>query len=190
MSILESTAVYFSVRHWRDLAEPGLRWAYVFGWQPLPASRRPGLVRALLGPRTAPRPVGNAHGRHTTRVTSPGRTTSLTRPVWPQPTNAGARPPREGSALCQGVAYCGACGCAIWVRRQDRYRRYVDSHSRADLDKQRTGCQAEHRTTCTPARAAIHRHRRTPGYATSPGTDAPSTGPSARSSRWPAKLLA
>jgi DNA invertase Pin-like site-specific DNA recombinase len=25
-------------------------------------------------------------------------------------TNAGARPPREGGALCQGIIYCGACG--------------------------------------------------------------------------------
>jgi DNA invertase Pin-like site-specific DNA recombinase len=25
-------------------------------------------------------------------------------------TNAGARPPREGSALCQGIIYCGSCG--------------------------------------------------------------------------------
>lgn len=25
-------------------------------------------------------------------------------------TNAGARPPREGSALCQGIIWCGACG--------------------------------------------------------------------------------
>jgi hypothetical protein len=25
-------------------------------------------------------------------------------------TNAGARPPREGSALCQGIVTCGSCG--------------------------------------------------------------------------------
>src|SRR5204862_1345348 len=25
-------------------------------------------------------------------------------------TNAGARPPREGSALCQGIIFCGSCG--------------------------------------------------------------------------------
>ncbi|HJY71581.1 MAG TPA: zinc ribbon domain-containing protein, partial [Streptosporangiaceae bacterium] len=25
-------------------------------------------------------------------------------------TNAGARPPREGCALCQGIIVCGSCG--------------------------------------------------------------------------------
>jgi hypothetical protein len=47
-------------------------------------------------------------------------------------TNAGARPPREGTALCQGIVFCGACGRAIQVRYQDRYPRYECSHSRAD----------------------------------------------------------
>ena len=47
-------------------------------------------------------------------------------------TNAGARPPREGSALCQGIVYCGACGRSMQVRYQDRYPRYECSHSRAD----------------------------------------------------------
>jgi DNA invertase Pin-like site-specific DNA recombinase len=47
-------------------------------------------------------------------------------------TNAGARPPREGTALCQGIVFCGACGRAVQVRYQDRYPRYECSHSRAD----------------------------------------------------------
>jgi len=47
-------------------------------------------------------------------------------------TNAGARPPREGSALCQGIVYCGACGRSMQVRYQDRRPRYECSHSRAD----------------------------------------------------------
>ncbi len=47
-------------------------------------------------------------------------------------TNAGARPPRGGSALCQGIAFCGACGRSMQVRYQDRYPRYECSHSRAD----------------------------------------------------------
>src|SRR5512133_51039 len=46
--------------------------------------------------------------------------------------NAGARPPREGSALCQGIVFCGACGRSMQVRYQDRYPRYECSHSRAD----------------------------------------------------------
>ena len=47
-------------------------------------------------------------------------------------TNAGARPPREGSALCQAIVFCGACGRSMQVRYQDRYPRYECSHSRAD----------------------------------------------------------
>ena len=43
-------------------------------------------------------------------------------------TNAGARPPREGTALCQGIVFCGACGRSVQVR----YPRYECSHSRAD----------------------------------------------------------
>jgi hypothetical protein len=47
-------------------------------------------------------------------------------------TNAGARPPREGTALCQGIVFCGACGRSRQVRYQDRHPRYECSHSRAD----------------------------------------------------------
>ena len=47
-------------------------------------------------------------------------------------TNAGARPPREGTALCQGIVFCGACGRSMQVRYQDRHPRYECSHSRAD----------------------------------------------------------
>jgi DNA invertase Pin-like site-specific DNA recombinase len=47
-------------------------------------------------------------------------------------TNAGQRPPREGTALCQGIVFCGACGRSMQVRYQDRYPRYECSHSRHD----------------------------------------------------------
>ena len=47
-------------------------------------------------------------------------------------TNAGARPPREGTALCQGIVFCGACGRSMQVRYQDRMPRYECGHSRAD----------------------------------------------------------
>jgi hypothetical protein len=42
-------------------------------------------------------------------------------------TSAGPRPPREGTALCQGIVFCGACGRSMQVR----YPRYEGSHSRA-----------------------------------------------------------
>lgn len=47
-------------------------------------------------------------------------------------TNTGARPPREGTALCQGIVFCGACGRSMQVRYQDHYPHYECSHSRAD----------------------------------------------------------
>jgi DNA invertase Pin-like site-specific DNA recombinase len=47
-------------------------------------------------------------------------------------TNAGARPPREGTALCQGIVFCGTCGRSMQVRYQDRLPRYECGHSRAD----------------------------------------------------------
>lgn len=47
-------------------------------------------------------------------------------------TNAGQRPPREGTALCQGIVFCGACGRSMQVRYQDRLPRYECAHSRAD----------------------------------------------------------
>jgi DNA invertase Pin-like site-specific DNA recombinase len=47
-------------------------------------------------------------------------------------TNAGERPPREGSALCQGVVFCGGCGRSMGVRYADRRPYYECSHSRRD----------------------------------------------------------
>jgi DNA invertase Pin-like site-specific DNA recombinase len=59
-------------------------------------------------------------------------------------TNAGARPPREGTALCQGIVFCGACGRPMQVRYQASSPRYYCSRSRAD----RTATPG-----CGPARA-------------------------------------
>ena len=47
-------------------------------------------------------------------------------------TNAGARPPREGTALCQGIVFCGACSRSMQVRYQNRRPYYECSHSRHD----------------------------------------------------------
>ena len=53
-------------------------------------------------------------------------------------TSAGARPPREGSALCQGIIYCG-CGRHMAVHYQDGRAYYK---CRARPDRQATpGCQ-------------------------------------------------
>jgi len=47
-------------------------------------------------------------------------------------THSGQRPPREGSAICQGILRCGACGGSITTlhRREGSY--YECGHSRAD----------------------------------------------------------
>jgi DNA invertase Pin-like site-specific DNA recombinase len=47
-------------------------------------------------------------------------------------TNAGARPPREGSALCQGIVVCGACGRAMSTRYAGAQPYYECARSRAD----------------------------------------------------------
>jgi len=47
-------------------------------------------------------------------------------------TNAGARPPREGTALCQGIIFCGSCGRAMSTRYADAHPYYECAHSRAD----------------------------------------------------------
>ncbi len=47
-------------------------------------------------------------------------------------TSAGARPPREGSALCQGIVFCGACGRPMQVAYQGGHPRYDCVQSRRD----------------------------------------------------------
>jgi DNA invertase Pin-like site-specific DNA recombinase len=47
-------------------------------------------------------------------------------------TNAGERPPREGSALCQGIVYCGGCGRSMGVRYANARPYYECSRSRRD----------------------------------------------------------
>ncbi|MGH9122481.1 MAG: recombinase family protein [Acidimicrobiales bacterium] len=48
-------------------------------------------------------------------------------------TNAGARPPREGYALCQGIITCGSCGRPMGTRyHRDGNAAYECSASRAD----------------------------------------------------------
>lgn len=47
-------------------------------------------------------------------------------------TNAGARPPREGAALCQGIVLCGSCGRAMSTRYAGGQPYYECARSRAD----------------------------------------------------------
>lgn len=47
-------------------------------------------------------------------------------------TNAGARPPREGSALCQGILVCGSCGKPMRTDYPTDQRPSYECSSRAD----------------------------------------------------------
>lgn len=47
-------------------------------------------------------------------------------------TNSGARPPREGSALCQGIIICGGCGRPMDVHYVNRQPHYDCTRSRSD----------------------------------------------------------
>ncbi|TQC38354.1 recombinase, partial [Rhodococcus sp. WS4] len=47
-------------------------------------------------------------------------------------TNAGARPPREGSALCQGILVCGSCGKPMCTNYRTDQRPSYECSSRAD----------------------------------------------------------
>jgi DNA invertase Pin-like site-specific DNA recombinase len=47
-------------------------------------------------------------------------------------TNAGARPPREGPALCQGIIACGACGKPMRTNYHTETRPAYECSSRAD----------------------------------------------------------
>jgi DNA invertase Pin-like site-specific DNA recombinase len=47
-------------------------------------------------------------------------------------TYVGARPPREGGALCQGIVFCGACGKAMSSYHSGGHDYYDCSHARAD----------------------------------------------------------
>src|SRR5512140_620489 len=47
-------------------------------------------------------------------------------------TAAGARPPREGCALCQGIIYCGSCGKPMMTNYHTDQRPSYECSSRAD----------------------------------------------------------
>ncbi|MEV6444710.1 recombinase family protein [Amycolatopsis sp. NPDC051716] len=50
-------------------------------------------------------------------------------------TNAGARPPREGIALCQGIIFCGGCGARMGTRYGHRHYVHYECSSARDHAK-------------------------------------------------------
>ncbi len=113
------------------LNNPCYAGAYVFGRY---ASRRTvdpdgsihsGISLLPHGPVAGPDPTT------TTPATSAGTTTWPTRRSWPRNrTNAGARPAREGQALCQGIISCGSCGRPMSTRYHRDGRGAYECHAR------------------------------------------------------------
>ncbi|MGH3212822.1 MAG: recombinase family protein [Trebonia sp.] len=69
-------------------------------------------------------------------------------------TNAGARPPREGSALCQGIIYCGSCGKPMRTNYHDDDHAAYECSSRADRLTTPT-CRSVSAVTVDDAVAAV-----------------------------------
>jgi len=68
-------------------------------------------------------------------------------------TNAGARPPREGSALCQGIVLCGSCGRPMSTRYAGAQPYYECARARAD-HVATPGCRSVRAATVDDAVAA------------------------------------
>ncbi len=135
----------------------GGAWAGELRWGRLTYSRacgvlsNPAYAGAYVHGRFRSRRVVNPDG--TTRL----RTTELPRPEWPvlivdhhegyisweqfltieaklaaNCTTTGARPPREGPAICQGIIFCGACGRAMSTYSAGGHDYYDCAHARQD----------------------------------------------------------
>lgn len=65
-------------------------------------------------------------------------------------TQQGARPPREGSALLQGLVQCGRCGRPMGTEYHSGRPHYCCSHSRADQTN-RPGCRSVAAVLVDPA---------------------------------------
>ena len=77
-------------------------------------------------------------------------------------TNAGARPPREGSALCQGIIYCGSCGKPMRTNYHDDDHPAYECSSRADR-LTTPSCRSVSAVTVDDAVAAVLLEALTPG---------------------------
>ncbi len=92
------------------LKNPGYAGAYVFGRY---ASRRTvdpgGTVHTAMAERPRAEWPVLIKDHHEGYITWPGYLANEAR-LAANRTNAGARPPREGCALCQGIIWCGSCG--------------------------------------------------------------------------------
>jgi hypothetical protein len=69
-------------------------------------------------------------------------------------TSAGARPPREGAALCQGIIYCGACGRAMTTHHSAGNDYYDCAHARANHTRT-SSCRSVQAATVDAAVAEV-----------------------------------
>jgi DNA invertase Pin-like site-specific DNA recombinase len=77
-------------------------------------------------------------------------------------TASGARTVREGSALCQGIIYCGSCGGPMVANYQGGDRANYECHSRRD-GKKAPGCRGIATTALDDAVARVLLDALTPG---------------------------
>jgi DNA invertase Pin-like site-specific DNA recombinase len=98
------------------LANPSYAGTYVFGRY---SSRRvvepDGTVRSKIVELAREKWPVVIHGHHPGYITWDDYLANQAR-VAANLTNAGARPPREGQALCQGIITCGSCGRTMGTR--------------------------------------------------------------------------
>ena len=93
-----------------DPVQPGLRRRLRLRPVPLPPHRASGRVGAHGHPRAAPDQWAVCiHDHHDGYIDWDTFLANESR-LAANRTNAGARPPREGTALCQGIVFCGCCG--------------------------------------------------------------------------------
>lgn len=115
------------------LANPAYAGTYVFGRY---HSRRVVSVDGVVSTKTVERPLDEwpivIHDHHPGYITWDDYLANGAR-LAANLTNAGARPPREGHALCQGIISCGSCGRPMTTRyHRNGHAAYECSASRAD----------------------------------------------------------
>jgi DNA invertase Pin-like site-specific DNA recombinase len=141
----------FPLRAYGGVWAGQLRWGRLTHARVTGILKNPGYAGAYVFGRYSSRRSIDPHGKvHTAIVARP-------RPEWPvlitehhegyitwtdylanearlaaNRTNAGARPPREGSALCQGIIGCGGCGKPMRTNYHTDQRPSYECSSRAD----------------------------------------------------------
>ena len=115
------------------LANPSYAGTYVFGrYQSRRVVEPDGTVRAKVVELPREKWPVMIHGHHPGYITWDEYLANRAR-VAANLTNAGARPPREGQALCQGIITCGSCGRPMTTRyHRNGHAAYECSASRAD----------------------------------------------------------